>query len=100
MQGLQIFDGNGNVTLDVTSSLTRVIGSFHTGITDGSIVNSEITNGIPWFTIVLNGSATQGKFQSLMVTIDGSTLSWNFQKSSNLTNAPVYIEYIITYGVS
>lgn len=27
-QGLQVFDENGNCTLDVTDSLTRIIGSF------------------------------------------------------------------------
>lgn len=34
-QGLQVFDENGNCTLDVTDNLTRIIGSFKTGQANG-----------------------------------------------------------------
>ena len=96
MQGLQIFDANGNLKLDVTDSLTRVIGDFETGLTNGSISDLELLNGTPWYIVSMNqGSNLRDVcMQSLNITINGSILSWVFFADSSTRNS-----YHVIYGV-
>lgn len=59
MQGLQVFDSNGSCILDVTDRLTRVLGEFETGTSDGSISDSNLASGQPWY-IIQNTSNGRG----------------------------------------
>ena len=36
VQGLQVYDGNGQIVVDVTDNLTSVIDIFNTGTSNGS----------------------------------------------------------------
>ncbi len=47
-QGLQIFDENGNCTLDLTDRLCKVLGTVDTGFTGGSITNPLFAEGDFW----------------------------------------------------
>lgn len=47
-QGLQVFDENGNCTLDVTSRLCKVLGTLVTGTDDGHIENEAFKTNDYW----------------------------------------------------
>ncbi len=75
--GLVIKDAAGNVMLDLSRRLGRIIGSLDTGIsTSGSVVVPEFATNEPfWFTLP-KGSI--GNWYDPGVLISGTTLSWAF----------------------
>lgn len=75
LQGLQVWDRYGNSTLDVSDSLTRVLGTIQTQGRDdesGAYSDERLLGGRPWFTVLLQ----QVERFSPKVTISGSTISW------------------------
>ena len=72
--GLQIFDPAGNVVLDTSTRLTRVLGS-QIVTQDGSISVSTNAGG-RLFAYIVAGAAVQ--FSSLVpsVTISGNVITW------------------------
>ena len=91
MQGLQVFDASGVIVLDVTDRLTRVLGSFYTGTANGSIVDNNLSTGIPWYFMrdVVDDTYLTS---SLFVLFTSSGLSWAFE------NGPTRNTFV-TYGV-
>lgn len=91
MQGLQVFDASGVIVLDVTDRLTRVLGSFYTGTANGSIVDNNLSTGIPWYFMrdVVDDTYLTS---SLFVLFTSSGLSWAFE------NEPTRNTFV-TYGV-
>lgn len=78
-QGLQIWNSSGNAILDVTDSLTRVLGMVQTsgGVNaSGSLSDARLLTGRPWFTIVLQLIENYVP----TVTIDGATISWSAEQ--------------------
>jgi hypothetical protein len=78
-QGLQCFDPNGNIIVDVTDHLTKTLGSFTTTpgngkVASGSVVDDRLLLGTPWFV------ATGGfNYSSAMaISVSGNTLNWEF----------------------
>lgn len=57
-QGLQVFDKNGNITIDVTDRLTQVVGIYTIPRTsrEGSITVPNIGNNKVWFTFNIKGT--------------------------------------------
>ena len=91
-QGLQVFDENGNMTLDVTDRLTRVLGEFQTGKVSGSITDSNLSSGIPWY-IIKNSSDGRGyKYAPFLITFTSNGASWTFGSGTIVSKN-------ITYGV-
>ena len=91
-QGLQVWDRNGSSTLDVSDSLTRVLGMIQTKGGDGdsgSFNDDRLLSGRPWFAIVLQ----KVEFVMPAVTISGSTISWASEKYFNTSACTLY------YGV-
>lgn len=78
-QGLQCWDANGNLTLDLTDRLTRVLGQFETGTTDGSITNEDLATGEPWF-FCMSDNLVSSNYEKdpLTVTVNNTTISWAF----------------------
>ncbi|SFM09004.1 hypothetical protein [Pelosinus propionicus] len=92
MQGLQCWDANGNLILDVTDRLTRVLGQFETGTTSGSITDNSLTTGTPWMISHRKPTAIADHKAQCVVTFSGKVLSWSF-------GTGVAISHKITYGV-
>jgi hypothetical protein len=101
MQGLQIFDAGGNVVLDVTDRLTRVLGEFETGTSDGFITDTNLDYGTPWFIAKLNGSVTvkegyNSYYSSsvpILISFNSQSLSWSFSGGSVANHHIVYGVY-------
>jgi hypothetical protein len=92
LQGLQCFDDNGNIILDVTDSLTRYLGAIHTNGTNGSIYNAELLSGRLWYEVISDSCYQfSSKPSSIGITLVNGTLSWAYEISSN--TVPVTIIY-------
>jgi hypothetical protein len=77
--GLQVWDASGNIMLDTTSRMTRVLGSFSiaAGQAAGSVTNAALSSGEPWIfaSVVHPGGAGSGGAASTF-SFSGNTLSW------------------------
>lgn len=76
-QGLQVFDGAGNITLDVGNSVLVLQGTVQTTPNQAGQITMDASLGTP-FVIVNNPPApTNGGYSRPTVTVSGSTISWN-----------------------
>jgi len=73
-RGLQIFDSNGNETLNITMSLGRILGSFRVTGGSGSVVNDGFLQGTPFYLIV--PEVQFGVYPT--ASINGNTLNWAY----------------------
>lgn len=89
-QGLQCFDANGNMTLDVTDRLTRVLGEFNTGTFSGSLTDTNLSSGTPWY--ILRAAASSYSEASCTISFGLQSISWTFGSGTPISKN-------ITYGV-
>lgn len=92
-QGLQCWDASGNLVLDVTDRLTRVLGTFNTGTTDGSITDPALTTGTPWYVSIGFDNYFYYGEMGCIITVVGSTLSWTFQSGTKSDKKIMYGVY-------
>ncbi|MBU2704156.1 hypothetical protein Ga0466249_005310 [Sporomusaceae bacterium BoRhaA] len=84
-QGLQCFDANGNLVIDVTDHLTKTLGSFTTPVGSGSnpylmsgtVVDDGFLLGTPWYVSVGGFNFTS----VLAISVTGNKLSWSYNYS-------------------
>ena len=92
-QGLQIFNAGGDLILDVTDRLTRVLGEFETGTKDGRIIDNALTTGEPWFIAIgIDAYFTYGEM-GCAITINENILSWTFSPGSRGNKKIIYGVY-------
>ena len=92
-QGLQVFDANGALILDITDRLTRILGEVNTGAVAGSVTDSGLSSGTLWYIAFrVDGAMWSSADADLAISISGTTLSWSYGTGTaqNMT---------ITYGV-
>lgn len=73
--GMQVFDASGNLMIDVTTRLSRVIGT--TLIPAGSTNSLAVPNtsqGTIWYAIYGGGN---GNRYSPVITVSSGTISWS-----------------------
>lgn len=81
-QGLQVFDANGKLTVDITDSLARIIGTISIAVgTSGSVAVPAQAGGTRIFVVKLAstpvGPVSNGPSnRRTEVTISGNTISW------------------------
>jgi hypothetical protein len=92
MQGLQCFDGEGNLILDVTDRLTRVLGEFDTGVVNGSLIDDGLRTGTPWYNIFYPNSGELIYLVPLVIWTGDNELIWTFARDN-----PVSLH--VMYGV-
>jgi len=76
--GLRTWDASGNLIIDVSTRLTRIIGTQAITPVDGSLSNADFALGTPfwYFTNVPVGKATP------VVSFSGTTLTWTWPAST------------------
>lgn len=96
-QGLQVFDEDGNMIVDVTDRLSKYLGKFDTGFEDGSITNDMLTEGNLWIVFVgyqySSHEVWNDELHPPTFTVNGSVLSWTFP------NSRYRVRFIGYYGV-
>lgn len=85
--GIQCWDAAGNLTLDMTDRIVKVLGVVDTGTGGGSIWVPGFSAGTGWF----YAAAVDGGMRASppTTTINGNTLSW----------LPSPENFRLTYGV-
>ncbi|SFU23159.1 hypothetical protein [Paraburkholderia aspalathi] len=95
--GMQCFDGQGRLTVDFTSRLSRVLGSLHIDGTAGSIYDPNLTQGEPFVSFQQEGVLyhISGDTALPTFTISGSTISWTYSgaQTSYHTNVKGWLFY-------
>jgi hypothetical protein len=75
--GLRVRDGStGNITVDITDRLTRVMGTFSTGTVSGSFPVGG-ASGTVWF-LVLDNAQYSRTVLAPVVTLSSNVIAWNF----------------------
>lgn len=72
--GLQCWDANGNLTVDLTSRMTRLLGSINQG--PGSIQEPALAEGIPFILPILDQNGLMYPENLRVPTISGTTVTW------------------------
>ncbi|WP_210132399.1 hypothetical protein [Stenotrophomonas rhizophila] len=72
--GLQCWDASGNLTVDLTSRMTRLLGYVNQGA--GSLQESALAQGIPFVIPVLNQNGLMYPENLTVPTISGTTVAW------------------------
>ncbi len=104
-QGLQIFDGNGSITIDITDRITKVIDVIETEGKDGSRIDTNIGEGTFWCIPIYGTDFLAYEMMTLkppVVTINGTTISWVYTDRNNWGTSPPYPinpKYMLLYGV-
>lgn len=97
-QGLQVFDANGQIVLDVTDRLTKILGTLTTTTSDGSLA-------IPapgWGTVWIQMSAVSGEdFLAVpRVYYQGGAIYWTFSGASGVAPPASFRRPVqLIYGV-
>ncbi|MDF4024142.1 hypothetical protein P3W24_04045 [Luteibacter sp. PPL201] len=87
--GVRIKDRNGNIVVDFTSKLPRIIGYIDTNGSAGSINVPELALGNAyWVVSPISGTSGRG---SPNVSISGTTLSWSYPNAT--VNDRIYYGY-------
>lgn len=99
--GFRTRDKNtGNIIIDITDRLTRVIGLFNSGSTGGTINVPAFALGAGWAAVLESQLPPQSPstlYSYPIVSISGTTLSWSFP---NYQGQPITIVPCdIIYGV-
>lgn len=94
--GLQIFDEYGDVVLDTSDSLCRILGQFKADKESGSFTPEGIekTDRIFAFSS-FSGIGFQKEFVPLTIYIDGQTINWRYRMD---VVAESGMNEVITYG--
>lgn len=94
--GLQVFDENGNIVLDTSDSLCRILGQFKADKGYGSFkpINLEPTDRVFAFASYTGRSNFDGGSVPLTIFITGKTINWRYR----MDVANNGMTEIITYG--
>ena len=88
--GIQMWDNSGNEILNISDSLTKFVAAFSAGPGNGSTSFPALSGLRPWFTAYrLSNVASQ--YYIPVVSISGTTVSWNYTGGNPGNDAPVFI---------
>lgn len=122
MQGLQTFDKDGKINIDITNRLAKYCGKIDALTLTGSIVAPAISGKDVWVAYTCNPKSTLDKYLNFSdihiqtyftypeVTINGDTISWEFHNidrpfysgsgsSLSMTEIVPQLRVTIYYGV-
>lgn len=93
--GLRLRDSAGNVLVDITTRLTRMIGSLQTGTTNGSITDvAGFTGQSVWWALVPTGAVGIKLAPAVTYNASTKTLSW-----ATPSGRPSHTNCVLIYGV-
>lgn len=90
-QGLQVFDENGNVLVDVGESFCAMYGSFVINTDSGQRAINVPRGQRIWFVIESTNNATHEMTSPYQLRLAGNVISW--VKTNSMANVPVVVRY-------
>lgn len=88
--GLQVWDANGVLVLDITTRLTRLVGSLDTGTSNGSFALPD-HSGDPF--IMVEGEVRIFNRSGPGIWLDGRVVRWAFDDTFAVPRASYKIRY-------
>lgn len=80
--GLQVWDANGNLVVDITDRLSKILGTVYTGSSNGSVTVSGLSEGEPFCTAcpiaVQGGNLFNLIPPRITINKEANTVSWQF----------------------
>ena len=95
-QGLQTFDENGKIILDITHRLFRFRGRVSCNTQSGSAVLNVDDGNRVWL-VARNEGSIQGQNNHLVVNRNGKSVSWYYETINGTTQQYGY-GYVLYYG--
>nr|DAP68886.1 MAG TPA: hypothetical protein [Caudoviricetes sp.] len=96
--GIQVFDGDSILRLDLTDRVGRVLGAIETGLNSGSVRDAGFLTGKPFFVMrPIAGVDTYG-VAATQLQVVGDTLSWYLDPNGAGPGVPPINSFIV-YGV-
>ena len=95
--GLNVWDGNGKLTLGLSDSITRILGTVQTTKNVNGSVSAPFSNGRPWAQVLKLGATYEGL--TPRITISGDTLSWVYDGGESGRQQAYSLPVLIIYGV-
>lgn len=100
--GLQIFDASGNIVLDATYRVMRIIGSSNINGNSGGVSDSRLAQG-GWVAFQPSVTCGDGFLSGGIIcpsfSISGSTLTWTYPATNNPSYDTVQVG-VVFYGAS
>ncbi len=81
----------GEVLLEITDRITRVLGTISTGTSNGTITVDSV-HGSAFF-VCLIGNDFDSQYAQPGVVINGNTCTWTFASTPGYTRTPITILY-------
>lgn len=76
-EGLTVWDDQGRILIDAGTLFGRILGSFNTGVVNGSVSNPKLLEGTPFYYATI-GYNTGFLCVVPQIVISGSNISWTF----------------------
>lgn len=90
--GLKVWDELGNVILDVSNSITRILGITDTGTVNGSVTNADFSLGVPWYCVIPKDTGS-GTIMSWgltpVITFASNTMTWTWSSTTYARNCTI-----------
>lgn len=76
-QGLKVWDASGNVVLDTSTRVGRLLGSVAVNTATGSVMNADFAQGtVLWFLVPIGTGGAQ-QYPAVSYSSGTTTLSWS-----------------------
>lgn len=98
--GLQTYNADSTIQIDLTGLYPKLLGSFHTGTNPGSVTDQKLRWGRPFAYLLPDQFTTPDRFPlyaQLSTTVD--SVYWEFNPYSTATGASVKVGGTVIYGV-
>lgn len=89
--GMQCWDANGNLLVDFTTRLSRMLGSQYIDGTAGSLMDANLAQGEPFavFQPEQLFNHISGDSPRPNIIISGNTISWSYSPAVNSYHKPI-----------
>jgi hypothetical protein len=97
--GMQVFGAGGNLVMDITDRLPRIVGRGNTGVQNGSVDIANALPGIggmlPWVFALDPSPNFLATIRRPYFNVNGTVISWSFDDNG----PPQYMAVDFLYGI-
>ncbi len=100
--GLQIWGGRDQIIIDVTTSIPKKLGEIYFGIVSGSMRDSNLLMGSPWWIICPANTTVYMPqyYEQAYAYVEGDTIYYDFTNYGSFYGPRNRINSLLIYGVA
>lgn len=97
--GLQVYDAQGRITVDITGNFPKFVGQVYSGLSNGSVNVPALAQGRAFAYILPDGFSTPNRYPIYpLISVGSTTISWQFNNFSTGVFAGQRTGGTIIYG--